>query len=114
VHIIDSDKIEYHGLKGYSEEYQKGYFDAMSAPDETPTIISDIQKLNPHQTEAITLFYNMENTTIEETKNIFNYVKNNFPDNKVIALPNKVSLESCSKDVIENIISMISEIIDEL
>jgi len=34
--------------------------------------------------------------------------------NTVIALPDKISLESCSKDVLENIISMIAEIIEEL
>ena len=81
---------------------------------ETSKIINDIQKLSPHPTEAITLFYNMENTTLEEINNIFDSVKNNFPKNKVIAIPNKTSLESCSKDVLENIISMISEIIEEL
>lgn len=77
-------------------------------------IISDIQKLSPHPTEVITLFYNTENTSCEQVKNIFNSIKNNFPKNKVIAIPDRVSLESCSKDVLENIISMISEIIDEL
>lgn len=82
--------------------------------NENHQIISDIQKLSPHPTEAITLFYNMENTTPEEIKNIFDCVKNNFPKNKVIAIPNKTSLESCSKDVLKNIISMISEIIEKL
>ena len=77
-------------------------------------IISDIQKLSPHPTEAITLFYNTENTSYEQVKNIFNSIKNNFPGNKVIAIPDRMSLESCSKDVLENIISMISEIIEEL
>ena len=37
-----------------------------------------------------------------------------FPDNKVIALPDIASLESCSKDVLENIISMITVIIEKL
>ncbi len=80
--------------------------------DETKWIIIDIQKLKPHPTEVITLFY--EINSFSEIKNIFDYVKNYFPENKVIVLPNKVGLESCSKDVLENIISMISEIIEEL
>lgn len=43
MHIIDSDKVKYHGLKGFSEEYKKGYYDAMFAPDKTPTIVEDIK-----------------------------------------------------------------------
>ena len=114
MHIIDSDKVMYHGLNGYSEEYKQGYIDAMGAPDETPTIIEDIKMLRTHPTEAIVLFYNMDNSTHEEIENVFKMVNSNFEDNKVIALPDKTSLESCSKDVLENYISMISEIIDEL
>ena len=114
MHIIDSDKVMYHGLNGYSEEYKQGYFDAMGAPDETLTIIEDIKMLHSHPTEAIVLFYNMDNLTHEELENVFKMVKYNFEDNKVIALPDKTSLESCSKDVLENYISMISEIIEEL
>lgn len=114
MHIIDSDKVMYHGLKGYSEEYKQGYFDAMGAPDKTPTIIEDIKMMQTHPTEAIVLFYNMDNSTHEEIENVFKMVKSNFTDNKVIALPDKTSLESCSKDVLENCISMISEIIEEL
>ncbi len=82
--------------------------------NENHQIIRDIQKLSPHPTEAITLFYDMENSTLEEIKNIFDSIKNNFPENKVIALPNKVSWEGCSKDVLKNIINMITEIIEEL
>ncbi len=56
----------------------------------------------------------MDNVSLKNVQNIFDSVKNSFPENKVIAIPNKVSLESCSKDVLENIISMISEIIEKL
>ena len=46
--------------------------------------------------------------------NILEILRNKFPDNKVIALPDIASLESCSKDVLENIISMITVIIEKL
>ena len=114
MHIIDSDKVKYHGLKGYSEEYKRGYFDAMVAPDETPTIVEDIKIMSPHPTEAITLFYNFDTTKAEDISNLINYLSEKFPENAVIAIPDKASLESCSKDVLENIISMISEIIESL
>ena len=76
--------------------------------------ITLINKIKSHPTEAITLFYNMENMTCEQVFDNVEYLKNVFPDNKVIAIPDTASLNSCSKDVLENIISMIAEIIEQL
>lgn len=36
--------------------------------DKDSAIISKIQKFNPHPTEAITLFFNVNNSTFEEVK----------------------------------------------
>ena len=77
-------------------------------------LITRIEKLKPHPTEAITLFYNFDDVTVEDVSNMVKQLSDKFPTNAVIALPDKVSLESCSKDVLENIISMIAEIIDSL
>lgn len=77
-------------------------------------LITRVEKLEPHPTEAITLFYSKENSTIKQVYDIANFLRKNFPDNKVIVLPNNMSLESCSKDILENIISMIAEIIEQL
>ncbi len=86
---------------GYLERYEDG-------------LSTKVEKLNPHPTEALTLFYDIENMTCEQVFDNVEYLKNKFPNNKVVAIPDKTSLESCSKDVLENIISMISEIIEEL
>ena len=77
-------------------------------------IITRVEKLKPHPTEAITLFFNAEDMTIKEVSDIVEYLSDKFSNNAVIAIPDKASLESCSKDVLENIISMISEIIESL
>ena len=77
-------------------------------------LITRIEKLKPHPTEAIVLGFNFNDTNVCTINEVFNYVKSKFPNNAVIAIPDYVSLESCSKDVLENIISAISEIIDEL
>lgn len=77
-------------------------------------LITRIEKLKPHPTEAITLFYNFDDVTVEDVSNMVKQLSDKFPQNTVIAIPDKVSLESCSKDVLENIISMIVEIIDSL
>lgn len=72
-----------------------------------------IHMLKPHPTEAIVVDYVMGEIDFETVHRIVDNVKNQFPNNVVIALPDKVSLESCSKDILENVISMITEIIDE-
>lgn len=77
-------------------------------------LITRIEKLKPHSTEAITLFYNFDDIDVETVCNMVKHLSDKFPTNTVIALPDKISLESCSKDVLENIISMIAEIIEEL
>ena len=77
-------------------------------------LITRIEKLKPHPTEAITLFCNFDDVDAESIRDIVEHLSKKFPTNTVIALPDKVSLESCSKDVLENIISMITEIIEQL
>lgn len=77
-------------------------------------LITRIEKLKPHPTEAITLFYNFDDVDVESIRDIVERLSEKFTTNTVVALPDKVSLESCSKDVLENIISMIAEIIEQL
>ena len=77
-------------------------------------LITRIEKLKPHPTEAITLFYDMDNMDVVTVSNAVKHLSKKFPKNTVIVIPDKNSLESCSKDVLENIISMISEIIESL
>ena len=77
-------------------------------------LITRIETLKPHPTEVITLFYDMDNIDIMTISEAIKYLSKEFPENAVIAIPNKNSLESCSKDVLENVVSMITEIIESL
>ena len=89
----------------YSEGYVDGYKNGLN---------SKIKTIDLHPTEAIVLSFNSDDYSTYTIQDIFESVKNEFPKNTIIALPDKISLESCSKDVLENIISMISVIIEEL
>ena len=73
----------------------------------------NIKLIDPHPTEAIVIIFD-ENTTLEEVEICFKECTKKFPENCIIAIPDKIALESCSKDVLENYISMISEIIEKL
>ena len=77
-------------------------------------IVTKIEKLEPHPTEAIVVGFNFDDVTPYDAKHWFDIIKDRFPDNIVVAIPDYISLQSCSKDVLENIISMIAEIIEEL
>lgn len=77
-------------------------------------IITKIEKLEPHPTEAIVVGFNFNDVNVENAECIFDEIKDKFPNNTVVAIPDFISLKSCSKDVLENIISAIAEIIEEL
>ena len=77
-------------------------------------IIKRIEKLELHPTEGIVIEFNFNDIKVDDMKKLFEIIKSKFPNNTIIAIPDYISLSSCSKDVLENIISMISEIIDEL
>ena len=77
-------------------------------------IVTKIEKLEPHPTEAIVVGFNFDNIRLDDMQHLFNLIKDKFPNNTVVAIPDHISIQSCSKDVLENIISMIAEIIEEL
>lgn len=77
-------------------------------------IVKRIEKLEPHPIEAIVIGFNFNDMKVNDMKNLFDIIQSKFPNNTIIAIPDYVSLSSCSKDILENIISMISEIIDGL
>lgn len=77
-------------------------------------IITKVEKIDPHPTEAIVVGFNFDDAHLDEMKDWFDIIKSKFPDNTVVAIPDYISLQSCSKDVLENIISMIAEIIEDL
>lgn len=90
---------------GYLEGYAEGYENGLN---------SKIKIIDLHPTEAVVLSFNFNDYNLYDMRDIFESVKNQLPNNTIIAIPDKISLKSCSKDVLENIISMIAEIIEEL
>lgn len=77
-------------------------------------LIDRIELLKPNIKEAIVLYFDTNKVSIDNVFNICKFVKSNFPDNIVMAIPDVECLETCNKDVLENYVSMISEIIDKL
>jgi hypothetical protein len=76
--------------------------------------IPTVETLEQHPTEAIVLRFKFDDMPLDELECFFEVVQNRFPDNVIIAIPDNISLESCSKDVLENYISMIATMAEEL
>lgn len=109
--IIDEDTVKYHGLNGKSEEYKEGYFDAMAAHDDAPTIINNIVKLRPKTDDVIVVSYNTMNIDAKTLANIYAMIRESFPNNKVIGLPDKASMEHCDESVLNEYIRTIENAI---
>lgn len=102
--MIDSNEtLAYEN--GRDAGYAEGYEDGVNL---------NINKIDLHPTEAVVLKFNFDDYPLDLIESVFNLVAEKLPNSSVVAVPDKTSLESCSKDVLENIISMISEIIEGL
>ena len=102
--MIDSNEtLAYEN--GRDAGYAEGYEDGVNL---------NINKIDLHPTEAVVLKFNFDDYPLDLIESVFNLVAEKLPNSSVVAIPDKTSLESCSKDVLENIISMISEIIEGL
>lgn len=77
-------------------------------------LITKIETFEPHPTEAIVISFNFNDTNLETMQQVFKHIEEKFPHNSIVAIPDYVSLQSWSKDVLENMISVIAEIIETL
>lgn len=76
--------------------------------------ITKIETLEPHPTEVIVVKFNFNSINIDDMRLVFREIQEKFPDNTVVAIPDHVSLQSCSKYTLKNIIAEIEKIIQEL
>lgn len=51
---------------------------------------------------------------ILELERMINQIQSYFPNNKVIGIPDNSALKSCGKDVLENIMSLIATVLEEM
>ena len=73
-----------------------------------------VEKLEIYPAEAIIIGFDLGNMRLDNLQHMVNMIESKFPNNVVAAIPNCCSITSCSKAVLENMISAISEIIEKL
>lgn len=85
-------------IEGYKEFFQK----------------TKIEKINPRPNEVIVWSIPIGQFSVSEAQEMINKMRSLFSNNKVIGIPDTSTLKSCGKDELENIISMITTILEEM
>lgn len=70
-----------------------------------------VKSINPAPTDVIVWEYDMENMSCEFAYKVFRVVREAFPNNKTIGIPNKDSIKVCNKMELEEIVSNIQELL---
>jgi hypothetical protein len=102
--MIDSNETLMYE-NGRDAGYLEGYADGLKFK---------IKTIDPNPNEAIVLNFNFEQTDIYEMQDIHEKVYKKFPNNIIIGMPDRISLELWSKDELANYVSMIGEIIEDM
>lgn len=71
--------------------------------------LCNVRKINLDKEDYILIRYNRSALSCMEISKIVEGVKNNFQNNKIIAIPDKTSLNTCSNKDLEEMIVMIQE-----
>lgn len=74
--------------------------------------IKNIETINPKPTDTIVIRF--KNIPLDELALWHKQMQNIFPDNKVIALPDNMHLEVCSRELWDDYIQMVNEYINNL
>lgn len=75
-------------------------------------VIAEVSKINPKYDDIIILYYPYGEVPYDQLAREYKYISKIFKDNKLIAIPNTTSLETCSKDNLNNIIKYLEETIN--
>ena len=68
----------------------------------------------PNPNEAIVCHFNFNDGHLDTMVNVLDMLERTFPDNPIVMLPDRASLESCNKDMLERWIGVIKDVIENL
>lgn len=77
-------------------------------------IMVDISTLNPKPAEIIVMRFDLEKLDLDEAYDIFLNLQKKFPEHKVLAIPNEVSLQTLDKEELQSILDCVIKFMEEL
>lgn len=63
-------------------------------------LITRIETINPKPSETVVLFFNTKDCHLDMVNAMFERVKERFPNNRIVALPDAMSLKGFDKEVL--------------
>jgi len=88
-------------LRKYKKKLQKDMF-------------SKVEILNPSEEDVILLTYPIYKVPQRELYSMFKFVDKSFKKNKILALPDAVTLKKCRKEDLEKMIAELKETIENM
>ena len=68
----------------------------------------------PNPNEAIVVHFNFNDGDLNTMVSVLKKLERTFPDNPIVMIPDRASLESCDKDTLRRWINIIEEVIENL
>lgn len=104
--------LEKHILRGdmLNNPYLDKWWDDKGEPTGWHRVVFDISKLK--KTDVILLQYDQEGITPDRVWQIFQYMQNEFPNNKIVGIPKSVSFEGKTVEQIEEMRKGFNDAID--
>lgn len=68
-----------------------------------------IENIHPGPEDVIVFKYSLNDYCFDEVMNIFNTINEAFSNNKVVGIPDNVTLQTCTKEEIQDIILYLQE-----
>lgn len=72
-----------------------------------------LETIEPRPTEVVVLYFDSD-CSLDELENICKTIQKEFPNNKVICISDKVDLKLWDRDMLENYINTLNDILKEL
>ena len=73
-----------------------------------------LEKMKPEPNEILIMKYNLDKIDIEEAKGVYDYITDIFSHNKIIVIPDDITLTRFDKEELIDIYDHISNLIEEL
>jgi hypothetical protein len=77
-------------------------------------IITRIETINPKSTDTVVLFFNTKEHNVNRVQTMFDAVREKFPNNRILALPDTMSLKDFDKELLLKLINgIIKEVCEQ-
>lgn len=73
-----------------------------------------VKAITPNPTDIVVWTFNRYSMTCQERANIFQSIKEVFPNNKIIAIPDESSIKTCNQAELEQIADNIQKILKSM